>query len=61
MLGRVGALQGLDVRPAPLSQDLLEIATENSSTVVFPVPIDVLKPFYEMATSSGKDDGEDDS
>jgi regulator of protease activity HflC (stomatin/prohibitin superfamily) len=32
-------------------QTLAEIATENSSTVVFPVPIDILRPFYEKATA----------
>jgi len=28
-------------------QTLSEIATENSSTIVFPLPIDILRPFYE--------------
>jgi len=28
-------------------QTLSEIATENSSTTIFPVPIDILRPFYE--------------
>jgi len=36
-------------------QTLSEIATENSSTVVFPIPIDILRPFYEKAV--GSDDG----
>ena len=30
-------------------QTLAEIATENSSTTIFPVPIDILRPFYESA------------
>jgi regulator of protease activity HflC (stomatin/prohibitin superfamily) len=30
-------------------QTLAEIATENNSTTIFPVPIDILRPFYEMA------------
>ncbi len=30
-------------------QTLSEIATENSSTTIFPVPIDILRPFYQMA------------
>lgn len=30
-------------------QTLAEIATEKNSTTVFPIPIDILKPFYEMA------------
>ena len=29
-------------------QTLAEIATENSSTTIFPVPIDILRPFYEI-------------
>jgi len=28
-------------------QTLAEIATENNSTTIFPVPIDILRPFYE--------------
>jgi regulator of protease activity HflC (stomatin/prohibitin superfamily) len=35
-------------------QTLAEIATENSSTVVFPIPIDILRPLYEMAEQSQK-------
>lgn len=30
-------------------QTLSEIATENSSTIIFPIPIDILRPFYESA------------
>ncbi len=30
-------------------QTLVEIATENSSTTIFPIPIDLLSPFLEMA------------
>jgi regulator of protease activity HflC (stomatin/prohibitin superfamily) len=30
-------------------QTLAEIATENNSTTIFPVPIDILRPFYEAA------------
>jgi regulator of protease activity HflC (stomatin/prohibitin superfamily) len=30
-------------------QTLSEIATENSSTTIFPIPIDILRPFYETA------------
>jgi hypothetical protein len=32
-------------------QTLAEISTENSSTVVFPVPIDILSAFKEFAVS----------
>ena len=27
-------------------QTLSEIATENSTSIVFPIPLDILKPFY---------------
>jgi len=30
-------------------QTLAEIATENNSTTIFPIPIDILRPFYEAA------------
>ncbi len=30
-------------------QTLREIATEHSSTIIFPIPLDILRPFYEMA------------
>jgi regulator of protease activity HflC (stomatin/prohibitin superfamily) len=30
-------------------QTLSEIATENNSTLIFPVPVDILRPFYERA------------
>jgi len=32
-------------------QTLAEIATEKNSTLIFPVPIDILRPFYERARS----------
>jgi regulator of protease activity HflC (stomatin/prohibitin superfamily) len=35
-------------------QTLAEIATENNSTTIFPVPIDILRPFYENLTSTPK-------
>jgi hypothetical protein len=31
-----------------LSADIAEIATEKNSTTIFPVPIDLLKPFLEV-------------
>jgi regulator of protease activity HflC (stomatin/prohibitin superfamily) len=34
-------------------QTLAEIATEGNSTTIFPVPIDILRPFYEMARGGG--------
>ncbi len=42
-------------------QTLAEIATENNSTTIFPVPIDILRPFYEnlvsMPKGASKDSG----
>jgi regulator of protease activity HflC (stomatin/prohibitin superfamily) len=32
-------------------QTLAEIATEKNSTLIFPVPIDILRPFYERTRS----------
>jgi regulator of protease activity HflC (stomatin/prohibitin superfamily) len=37
-------------------QTLSEIATEHSSTIVFPLPIDILKPFYEQV-GRGRESG----
>ena len=36
-------------------QTLSEIATENNSTILFPIPIDILRPFYEIADKNRKD------
>ena len=38
-------------------QTLSEIATENSTSIVFPIPIDILRPFYEMERNQGRDKG----
>jgi regulator of protease activity HflC (stomatin/prohibitin superfamily) len=40
-------------------QTLSEISTENSSTIIFPIPIDILRPFYENldSTRSTRDGG----
>jgi len=39
-------------------QTLSEIATEQNSTIIFPIPIDILRPFYRMAGGApGRDDG----
>jgi regulator of protease activity HflC (stomatin/prohibitin superfamily) len=38
-------------------QTLSEIATENNSTTIFPVPIDIFRPFYEMAAKKRAGDG----
>jgi regulator of protease activity HflC (stomatin/prohibitin superfamily) len=38
-------------------QTLREIAQENNSTTIFPVPIDILKPFMKIAEDEKKKDG----
>ena len=51
----------LQSEPAALQlrylQTLSEIATENNSTTIFPVPIDILRPFYDVARKAGEGDG----
>jgi regulator of protease activity HflC (stomatin/prohibitin superfamily) len=39
-------------------QTLAEVAVENNSTIVFPVPIDLLRPFVDMGTQAPRPDGE---
>ena len=50
------AARVLSTEPAALQlrylQTLAEISTENSSTTIFPVPIDILRPFYENLISN---------
>ena len=52
------AAKVLSTYPAALQlrflQTLAEVATENNSTVVYPVPIDLVKPFLEKTGKSGK-------
>jgi regulator of protease activity HflC (stomatin/prohibitin superfamily) len=52
----------LSSEPAALQlrylQTLSEIATENSSTTIFPIPMDLLRPFYDRITK-GEKSGED--
>jgi len=38
-------------------QTLREIATENNSTTIFPVPIDILKPFMKINEDEPKEEG----
>ena len=38
-------------------QTLKEIAAENNSTTIFPVPIDLFEPFYNMRRGSGGSEG----
>ena len=35
-------------------QTLLEIGSTNSSTIVFPAPVDLIKPFFERATKTSE-------
>jgi len=57
------AAQVLGVQPAALQlrylQTLSEISTENSSVVVFPIPIDIMKPFYDMVRNHNRGPDED--
>ncbi|MBI2608498.1 MAG: slipin family protein [Deltaproteobacteria bacterium] len=50
------AAQRMEISPMSLQlrylQTLVEIATENNSTTIFPIPMDLLKPFLEKHTSS---------
>jgi hypothetical protein len=38
-------------------QTLTEIGAEQNSTVVFPMPIDIIKPFLELLEKPGKPRG----
>ncbi len=50
------AARVISTQPAALQlrylQTLAEISTENSSTTIFPIPIDILRPFYENLASN---------
>ncbi len=39
-------------------QTLSELSTERGSTLIFPVPLDLLRPFYERANPSTKESGD---
>ena len=56
--GLADASRILQSEPAALQlrylQTLSEIATENSSTTIFPIPIDLLRPFYENARDASE-------
>ncbi len=51
----------LSTQPAALQlrylQTLSEIATENSSSIVFPIPIDILKPLYDIQANASPGSG----
>lgn len=52
------AAQILSEQPSALTlrylQTLREIATENNSTTIFPIPIDILKPFMKTGLDDGR-------
>ncbi len=58
------AAEVIQSQPAALQlrylQTLSEIATENNSTTLFPIPIDIFRPFYDMAAAKAGS-GEGDS
>ena len=33
-------------------QTVIEIASENNSTTIFPIPVDIIKPFIDLAAGS---------
>jgi len=55
----------LSTEPAALQlrylQTLSEISTENNSTTIFPIPIDILRPFYEKFGTVSSGDRNDSS
>jgi len=57
----VNAAQILSTVPAAMQlrylQTLTEIGAEQNSTIVFPMPIDIIKPFLELFEKSGKPAG----
>jgi regulator of protease activity HflC (stomatin/prohibitin superfamily) len=57
----VNAAQILSSIPAAMQlrylQTLTEIGAEQNSTIVFPMPIDIIKPFLELFDKSGKPAG----
>jgi regulator of protease activity HflC (stomatin/prohibitin superfamily) len=57
----VNAAQILSTIPAAMQlrylQTLTEIGAEQNSTVVFPMPIDVIRPFLELIEKAGKPTG----
>ncbi|MFQ6096650.1 MAG: slipin family protein, partial [Armatimonadota bacterium] len=51
------AAEVLQRQPAAIQlrflQTLTEVATEHNSTTIFPVPIDLFRPFFEAARETG--------
>ncbi len=57
------AAQVMNTQPMSLQlrylQTLAEVATENNSTIVFPIPIDLVKPFIELGERMNDSTGND--
>ena len=55
------AARVLSGEPAALQlrylQTLAEVATEHSSSIIFPIPIDILRPFYTLAGGGSEGSG----
>lgn len=55
------AAQIIEKTPAALQlrylQTLREVAAENNSTTLFPIPIDLFKPFVKLAEKRGEEEG----
>jgi regulator of protease activity HflC (stomatin/prohibitin superfamily) len=56
------AAQVIDSQPGALQlrylQTLSDIATENNSTTIFPLPLDLLKPFFDTAAAAARRNGD---
>ena len=52
----------LSVEPAALQlrylQTLTEISTEHNSSIIFPIPIDILRPFYDLERKKRESEGD---
>jgi regulator of protease activity HflC (stomatin/prohibitin superfamily) len=52
------AAEIMSTQPAAIQlrylQTLTEVASENNSTVLFPIPIDLVKPFLERAAAAAQ-------
>ncbi|MFO7576382.1 MAG: slipin family protein [Pelovirga sp.] len=57
------AAEQISAQPGALQlrflQTMTEIAAEKNSTILFPMPIDLIKPFIEMARAKGPDKPQD--
>jgi regulator of protease activity HflC (stomatin/prohibitin superfamily) len=55
------ASQIIEMHPTALQlrylQTMNEMATESNSTTIFPIPIELFKPFIKIMEKKGEDDG----